>query len=101
MLESISETLAKELDPDWNIHVTLIEPGAFATEAIQKSLDSMYSPPPGYEKPSLAGNVFRDMFKVENVLGDVAIKIMLGLDALTLRKEALAATIEDVREYES
>ncbi|OCH95096.1 NAD-P-binding protein [Obba rivulosa] len=31
-LEGISEALAKELDPSWNIKVTTIEPGSFITE---------------------------------------------------------------------
>ncbi|EMD37827.1 hypothetical protein CERSUDRAFT_83583 [Gelatoporia subvermispora B] len=31
-LEGLSEALAKELDPSWNIKVTIIEPGIFITE---------------------------------------------------------------------
>ncbi|OCH95098.1 NAD(P)-binding protein [Obba rivulosa] len=35
-LEGISEALAMELDPSWNIKITLIEPGSFITEGQSK-----------------------------------------------------------------
>lgn len=116
-LESVNEALAKELDPDWNIKLTLIEPGMFLTNATKTVLSAPPSIPPGYEKPSLAGSAFRNLFKLENVHGDVEklakkifevsqlpsppLRILLGKDAVAWRKEALALATENVREYES
>ncbi|EMD37838.1 hypothetical protein CERSUDRAFT_94830 [Gelatoporia subvermispora B] len=35
-LEGMSEALAKEIDPSWNIKITIIEPGSFVTEGHSK-----------------------------------------------------------------
>jgi len=51
-LEGLSETLAAELDPEWNIKITLIEPGWFQTEGI--SSNAVRLPlHPAYDKPDL------------------------------------------------
>ncbi|OCH95133.1 NAD(P)-binding protein [Obba rivulosa] len=51
-LEGISEALAKELDPSWNIKVTIIEPGAFITEGQSKI--THIDPLPAYAKAPAA-----------------------------------------------
>ncbi|CDO69753.1 hypothetical protein BN946_scf184697.g25 [Trametes cinnabarina] len=37
-LEGFSESLAKELDPAWNIKVVIVEPGAFKTAVLEKNM---------------------------------------------------------------
>jgi len=50
-LEGLTECLADELDPTWNIKVTLIEPGPFRTEIFQ---NNFYDAPqhPAYADPN-------------------------------------------------
>ncbi|KAI0076328.1 NAD(P)-binding protein [Panus rudis PR-1116 ss-1] len=59
-LEAVSETLVGELDPEWNIKLTIIEPGMFATDVFTKS--QRVDPPPAYNKPTLGGVQWRKFF---------------------------------------
>ncbi|KAM0751717.1 NAD-P-binding protein [Meredithblackwellia eburnea MCA 4105] len=63
-LESLMSTFAAELDPEWNIKFTLVQPGQFATSAINSSLK--HDPHPAYTKPELPVHFVRNY-----VLGDV------------------------------
>ncbi|KAI9068965.1 NAD-P-binding protein [Trametes sanguinea] len=50
-LEGFSESLAKELDPAWNIKVVIVEPGAFRTAVLEKNM--IVAPQhPAYTKPT-------------------------------------------------
>ncbi|OJT03841.1 hypothetical protein TRAPUB_5481, partial [Trametes pubescens] len=92
-LEAVTESLAAEIDPTWNIkvsiadrrntavvrpsltvhmlalQVTLIALGAFATEGVQKITWS--APHPAYSKPELPVNGLRNMWASFNPQGDV------------------------------
>lgn len=90
-LEAVSESIAAEIDPSWNIkvsladrdtaavepllmpmfssQVTLIELGAFATEGVQKITWS--TPHPAYSKPELPVHGLRNMWDQFNPQGDV------------------------------
>lgn len=91
-LEAVTESIAAEIDPSWNIkvsladrdtdavgpslilhvlslQVTLIELGAFATEGIQKVAWS--APHPAYSKPGLPVHGMRNMWDQFNPQGDV------------------------------
>lgn len=90
-LEAVSESIAAEIDPSWNIkvslancntaavgpsltqmfslQVTLIELGAFSTEGIQKIAWS--TPHPAYSKPELPVHGLRNMWDQFNPQGDV------------------------------
>ncbi|KAI0328382.1 NAD(P)-binding protein [Cubamyces sp. BRFM 1775] len=50
-LEGLTESLAQELDPAWNIKVTLIEPGWFRTN--MKEVAQWTQPHPAYQNPEL------------------------------------------------
>ncbi|KAI0668252.1 hypothetical protein C8Q78DRAFT_993729 [Trametes maxima] len=54
-LEGWTESLASELDPAWNIKVTLIEPGAFKTSVFEQDRMVVVPAPPVYDTPSLPG----------------------------------------------
>ncbi|KAF8838318.1 NAD(P)-binding protein [Paxillus ammoniavirescens] len=60
-LEGFSESLAYELDPAWNIKITVIEPGPFLTQISQANC---HMPPvhPAYADPSLGSSQFRARF---------------------------------------
>ncbi|OSC98584.1 NAD-P-binding protein, partial [Trametes coccinea BRFM310] len=50
-LEGFSESLAKELDPAWNIKVVIVEPGAFRTAVLEKNM-SVAPQHPAYNTPA-------------------------------------------------
>ncbi|OJT10626.1 hypothetical protein TRAPUB_12874 [Trametes pubescens] len=53
-LQGFSESLAKELDPAWNIKVALIEPGAFKTSVFNIDTNMIVVPQhPAYANPAL------------------------------------------------
>ncbi|KIJ64083.1 hypothetical protein HYDPIDRAFT_112615 [Hydnomerulius pinastri MD-312] len=60
-LEGFSESLADELDPAWNIKITVIEPGPFRTQISQANCQ-MAPVHPAYANPSLPGSQFRTIF---------------------------------------
>jgi NAD(P)-dependent dehydrogenase (short-subunit alcohol dehydrogenase family) len=60
-LEGLSEALASELDPAWNIKVTIIEPGPFQTNLTQAD-GNMAPAHPAYTDPNLPGSKMRELF---------------------------------------
>ncbi|KAF8550208.1 NAD(P)-binding protein [Imleria badia] len=64
-LESLSECLAEELDPNWNIKVTILEPGPFRTKC---PTDNRITDPvhPAYTDPSLPTMQMRGVFANPN-----------------------------------
>ncbi|KAN0074601.1 hypothetical protein V8E55_011650 [Tylopilus felleus] len=60
-LEALSEGLAGELDPNWNIKITILEPGPFRT---QVSSGNLITEPvhPAYTNPLLSSLQFRGLF---------------------------------------
>ncbi|KAH9942738.1 hypothetical protein B0H21DRAFT_779899 [Amylocystis lapponica] len=64
-LEGISEAMAAELHPDWNIKVTILEPGVFQTDGLSKNL--VFAPPhPAYGEGTLP-HMFRAVLKAGTV----------------------------------
>ncbi|KAF9218483.1 NAD(P)-binding protein, partial [Gyrodon lividus] len=61
-LEGLSEALASELDPAWNIKVTIVEPGPFRTQLSQANSNIALAHP-AYTDPSLPGSKFRQLFR--------------------------------------
>ncbi|KAI0329004.1 NAD-P-binding protein [Cubamyces sp. BRFM 1775] len=59
-LEGLTESLAAELDPAWNIKVTLIEPAGFETGGQSKVNWGM--PHPAYSNPALPATRMRNSF---------------------------------------
>ncbi|KAG2343360.1 NAD(P)-binding protein [Suillus weaverae] len=115
-LEGLSESLAKELDPAWNIKVTIIEPGPFRTK-IFKENQRLTSQHPAYASPGLPSSRFRQFITSGNIDGDadkavVAIEKLTHLDdvptRLPLHRKVVASTrdkikilAEDVGNFES
>ncbi|KAI0643337.1 hypothetical protein C8Q79DRAFT_1012629 [Trametes meyenii] len=60
-LEGWSEALSKEVDPAWNIKVTIIEPGSFKTSVLDKNM-IVVPQHPAYADPELPVRKFRRIF---------------------------------------
>ncbi|EJF55823.1 NAD(P)-binding protein [Dichomitus squalens] len=114
-LEGFSEGLASEIDPAWNIKITIIEPGGFDTPGIGKTA---WAPAhPAYSKKELPGNFFRSILKELRPQGDprkgmeVVYKLAtledpplhfpLGKDAVDLVRKKTATLLADTEKYES
>lgn len=69
-LEGFSEALSKELLPEWNIKVTIIEPGGFRTEWKGSSMVEI-TPHPAYAGPDTPSSKYRQLHKNE-FIGDPA-----------------------------
>ncbi|KAI0631467.1 NAD-P-binding protein [Trametes polyzona] len=65
-MEGLTESLAMELDPEWNIKVTAVPLGSFATNAVSTSMVKL-PPHPAYTKPTLPSVINR-----KAILGSVA-----------------------------
>ncbi|KAG0697671.1 NAD(P)-binding protein [Suillus ampliporus] len=101
-LEGFSEGVAQELDPAWNIKVTIIEPGPFRTRMFT---DNMHPSPqhPAYDNPELAGSKFRQWVTSTLPDGDtekavVVIEKLTRLDEPPLRLPLHRGTIKAGRE---
>ncbi|KAG1786168.1 uncharacterized protein HD556DRAFT_1507986 [Suillus plorans] len=115
-LEGLSESLAKELDPAWNIKVTIIEPGPFRTKIFKDNL-RLAPQHPAYDNPSLPGSQYRQFVALGNIDGDadkavVAIEKLTHLDDVPMRlplhrrvvvgaREKIKSLTEEVDKFES
>lgn len=55
-MEGFAESVAKELDPRWNIHLSILEPGGTATEYLGRSFRMMQARHPAYAAPDMPTN---------------------------------------------
>ncbi|KAH9847854.1 NAD-P-binding protein [Lenzites betulinus] len=128
-LEGFTESVAKELDPAWNIKVAMVEPGAFKTAVFNLGTNLVLVPQhPAYSaNPALLVNHMRGAFlkaaglEVESFVtldaadtGPAVAKIIelsrlanppmhfpLGKDAVLFVKEKIRTLTAEVAEYES
>ncbi|KAF9226943.1 NAD(P)-binding protein [Gyrodon lividus] len=114
-LEGLSECLAAELDPAWNIKVTLIEPGTFRTKIMKENMN-ISDQLPAYTGPMSASSQLR-VYLASEVDGDAdkAVAVMeklVHLDnpplRLPLHKRTVAAVkdkaqkvLDEAQAYES
>ncbi|KAI0369413.1 NAD-P-binding protein [Pilatotrama ljubarskyi] len=114
-LEGMTESLAQELDPAWNIKITLVEPGWFRTAAVGKIIWSTRHP--AYTNPDLPANRFRaqwdgfaspgDTRKAVEVFYKIAalpeppLRFPVGKDALRLIRRKLSTLEASMDQYES
>jgi len=115
-LEGISESLAAELDPEWNIKITVVEPGGFRTEGLSSMVT--IAPHPAYVKPTLhsvmvrqhlksnqqlVGNVTKGVEKIYKLteLADPPLHFPLGKDAIGVAKKKTARLAEETDKYSS
>ncbi|KAF8957838.1 NAD-P-binding protein [Flammula alnicola] len=111
-VEGISEALSKELHPSWNIKVTILEIGGFATRGT--SSDSLVTVPehPAYTAPDSVTKFVRGYLsgpldqgdskkaarEIYNIAADntVGLRVPLGLDAIGVVTGQLAEIKKDV-----
>ncbi|KAJ3486252.1 hypothetical protein NLI96_g4376 [Meripilus lineatus] len=114
-LEGFVETLASELDPEWNIKLTLLEPGIFRTGAVSNV--RKIPVPDAYNKPTLPTFVIRGIINDPNTgadprkavkqfykvasLPDPPLRLAIGLDAVGAIKQQLGKIGEGVDQYAS
>ncbi|KAI0629806.1 NAD-P-binding protein [Trametes polyzona] len=114
-LEGLTESVAGELDPAWNIKVTLIEPAGFHTEGPKKAVWG--TPHPAYSNPALPATQMRKNFHQFEGYGDARkgaeafykialvedppLRLPLGEHAVILTKQKAEQLLKDARLYES
>ncbi|KAG2365233.1 NAD(P)-binding protein [Suillus spraguei] len=80
-LEGFSESLAQELDPAWNIQITIIEPGPFRTGLFKENMQ-VVPQHPVYADPELLGSKFRQFMTSGLADGDTD-KAVVVIEKLT------------------
>ncbi|KAL0577663.1 hypothetical protein V5O48_004311 [Marasmius crinis-equi] len=118
-IDGLTDSLTKELDPAWNIKVTLVEPGTFRTNPFKNNTYELYAHPT-YTNPQVPGVAYRlalDGISEKDIKGDpnkmtkAVLKstylenppkrLILGKEAVQAVKEKLAEIEKDLLEYES
>jgi len=114
-LEGITESLAAEIDPAWNIKITLAEMGFFRTNFVKNHTCKIYSHP-AYTNPQLLGNIARSIYSHATMikgdpdklakrlyelatLADPPLHILLGTDAPALLKPKLEKDAVEREKY--
>ncbi|TFK36412.1 NAD-P-binding protein, partial [Crucibulum laeve] len=69
-LQGLTDSLAKEMNPAWNIKISILEPGAFKTRAHREN-NVTFPPHPAYTDPDLPSQKLRRNFEVRTRKGDV------------------------------
>ncbi|PPQ98769.1 hypothetical protein CVT24_003327 [Panaeolus cyanescens] len=115
-LEGFTESLRKEMSPEWNIQATIIEPGGFNTEWRGANM-SILPIHPAYDTPTSPVKQYRDMFHALPFIGsperaakafvslagrrDLPLRIQFGSDSLAIVRHMAATTIADSERFES
>ncbi|TFK83918.1 NAD-P-binding protein [Polyporus arcularius HHB13444] len=114
-LNGLTESVAAEIDPAWNIKITLIEPGSFDTELIRKTTFS--NPHPAYDNPDLPFTRLRESWSTRVGRGDSRkavqafykladlkdppLHFIVGVDANEMARKKLADLQASLDLYES
>jgi len=110
-LEGFTQALSGELDPDWNIKISLVDLGGFKSDALTRS--AIHLPVhPAYTKPGLPATVSREFFARKDTVGDprkVVVKwyelaqlsdppmrLVLGKDAVRLVRTQIEGLTKDL-----
>ncbi|GBE85121.1 hypothetical protein BKA93DRAFT_434937 [Sparassis latifolia] len=117
-IDGFTKSLAAELDPEWNIKVTIIEPGAFNTDAAERSMVHLPAHP-AYTKPGGVAALMRahlmqpnlklagDATKAAGVIYRVAgipeppLQFPLGKDCIVMVRGFVNGLTETIDKYES
>lgn len=114
-LEGVTEVFARELDPAWNIRVSLLEFGGFHTAATSSMV--VLPAHPSYTDPALPSVVMRKLSSDWEAQGDpdkaagfiygfvncadrLPIRLAIGLDAITMIKEKVKVLHDDLAHAE-
>ncbi|EPS99568.1 NAD-binding protein [Fomitopsis schrenkii] len=116
-LEGVMESLAKELNPAWNIKVTNILPGAFATRGTSSESMVVTEPQPAYDfegsntaaartivgfrLPGDTEKMIKVVYEQVATMDDPPVRLLLGKDALIRFETASKKFAEDVTKYAS
>lgn len=112
------ESLSKELDPKWNIKITNVQPGGFATRCntplslIQTPVHPAYTDPDStvqfmrnwFPNTKLPGDTMKAMKVIYHtlaILPDPPIRFPLGKDAISGLRSQAKAFAEDASKHES
>jgi len=116
-LEGATEALAAELDPKWNIKITILQFGGFKTRILEPESSPQFPVHPAYTDPTLMGNIIRDL-KDNGTLGDAgkatnmlfhklgndpepSLRVAIGPDSNSAIKSKLKQVEADITKYES
>jgi len=116
-LEGFTESLRKEMSPEWNIQATIIEPGGFNTEwknmttlPLHPAYDTDSSPTkqhrsmltgsgiPLIGSPEKAAKAFITLAEKRQ---DLPLRLQLGSDSLAIARHTAMKTISDSEKWES
>ncbi|KAF8551559.1 NAD(P)-binding protein [Imleria badia] len=86
-LEGLTECLVDELDPAWNIKVTLLEPGPFRTEITQSNYRSAPQHP-AYADPALRASQARKYFTATELWDGDVTKAVVVIDKVSQLEDA-------------
>ncbi|PIL34925.1 hypothetical protein GSI_02712 [Ganoderma sinense ZZ0214-1] len=116
-LEGASETLAAELDPAWNIKITIIEPGWIRTEVAPRAswspehpaynqnpaLPTTYIRRAGWDKVTVWKDARRsaEVFYKVACLPDPPLRVLVGKDAISATRKKIAALTANIDAYEA
>ncbi|OJT12140.1 hypothetical protein TRAPUB_11317 [Trametes pubescens] len=112
--EALTEGLVSEIDPAWNIKITIIEPGGFRTEGKEKVV---FAPEhPAYSNPNLPVTQMRKHWDSFSPKGDAQkgvdafykiaslenppLRVPLGKDSIAMLRKKIASLTADVDNYE-
>lgn len=112
-VEGFSEALQAELKPEWNIHLTNIEPGGFRTDWAGRSMDFAAEKNEAYDHldakdamgkrhmtqagdPAKAAVVFYDLGSMK----DPPIRCIVGTDAFARVNKKLDSYAENLKQFE-
>ncbi|KAJ3554936.1 hypothetical protein NM688_g2847 [Phlebia brevispora] len=116
-LEGLTQALAIELDPEWNIKITMIEPGGFMTRGINNV--AICPPHPAYTKLTLPTVGTRKLLTDEHLklpndldkgvekiyelskLENPPLRLPLGKDSIGAIKAQIEEIASEVEKYES
>jgi len=114
-LEGFSEALSKEILPEWNIRVTIIEPGGFRTDWQQGNMNTI-PPHPAYAGPDTPSSKYRPLHNLVFIgdpnkaakamieiskAKDPPMRLQLGPDALHVVRFKCATVLKDAEEWEA
>ncbi|KAG5723235.1 hypothetical protein E4T56_gene352 [Termitomyces sp. T112] len=116
-LEGFTESLRKEMDPEWNIQATIVEPGGFNTNwrdgnmrvlpphpdytadtSPAKQYRTMLAGLPFIGDPEKAAKAFLDLAEEKQ---DLPLRVQFGSDALAVIRHTAMKTISDSEKWES
>jgi len=114
-LEAFTQALAKEVVPEWNIKISLVEPGMFRTDSTIRS-GTILPIHPAYDKPGMSSVETRKFFtpgteqgdpkkavvKIYELaeLSDPPVRLVLGLDAIGAAKQQIGILTRDINARE-